>query len=111
MATKIFLRDSASNVAVGSETKKEALLTQGSTKGASDATATVAGPTSGIQTTIGGTVAVWFSKPLKGVTISGTVTFNIWGFESAAQANAGFDVLVERCDQNGNVISTISRSE
>ncbi len=111
MATKLFLRNSASNVTVGSETKKELLLTQGSAKVASDATATVAGPTAGVQTKIGGVVATWFSNPLQAVTISSAPTVNLWGLESSALANAGLDVLIERCDQAGNVISTIVRSE
>lgn len=111
MATKLFLRDSASDVSVGSATNKLLSPTQGSALVSSDATATVSGPTSGVQVKKSGVVLAWFSRPLNAVTISGTVTFNLWGLESATQANCGFDVLIERCDESGNVISTISRSE
>lgn len=111
MATKLFLRDSASDVTVGSGTKKGLLLQQGSAKVASDATATVNGPTAGVQVQKSAANLVWFSNPLQAVTISGNITFNLWGLESAIQANTGFDVLVERCDSSGNVISTILRSE
>lgn len=111
MATKVFLLDSVSEVTIGSATNKVASLIQGSSVVSSDATPTVAGPTSGVQLQKSSTILTWFSRPLQAVTISGTVTFNLWGLESAIQANTGFDVLVERCDQNGNVLSTIIRSE
>ena len=111
MATKVFLLDSTSEVTIGSESKKVASLIQGSSVVSTDATATVGGPTSGVQLQKSSTILTWFSRPLRSVTISGTVTFNLWGLESATQANTGFDVLVERCDQNGNVLSTIIRSE
>jgi hypothetical protein len=109
MATKLFLRATASDIS-GSG-KFLASLSQGSAKVASDATATATGPTAGVQVQKGAVNAVWFSNPLNAKTIAGTITFNLWGFESAAQANTGFDVLVERCDQAGNVLSTILRSE
>jgi hypothetical protein len=111
MATKLFLRDSASELTIGAAVNKILRLEQGSSLVASDATATVTGPTSGVQVKKGGTVVTWFSNPLAAVTVSGTITFNVWGLESAAQANTGWDVLIERCDQNGNVLSTILRSE
>lgn len=111
MATKVFLLDSTSEVTVGSETKKVASLIQGSSVVSTDATATVGGPTSGVQLKKGSVLVTWYSRPLRAVTISGTITFNLWGLESAAQANTGFDVLIERCDQDGNVLSTIVRSE
>lgn len=111
MATKVFLRDSTSEVTVGSETKKVATLIQGSALVSTDATATVGGPTSGIQLKKNTVLVTWYSNPLRAITISGTITFNLWALESASQANTGLDVLVEHCDQNGNVLSTIVRSE
>lgn len=111
MATKLFLRDSASDVSVGSETKKELLLTQGSSVVSTDATATAAGPTSGVQCKKSTVLVTWYSNPLDAVTISGNISFNFWGLESAAQANTGLDVLIERCDSAGNVLSTILRAE
>ncbi|MCA1684195.1 MAG: hypothetical protein LC708_03605, partial [Actinobacteria bacterium] len=55
----------------------------------------------------GGTVVSWLSKPLEAVTISGTVTVNLRGRESATAANAGRGILIERCDNAGAVLSTI----
>ncbi len=55
----------------------------------------------------GGQALTWLSTLLQAVTISGTITVNIRGKESAAQANCGAGILVERCDSLGNVISAI----
>lgn len=113
MATKLFLRDDAVNaeVTVGTGTKKLLSTVQGAALVASDATATVAGPTTGVQVKKAGVVLIWISAPLAAVTISGTITFNLWGKESNLAANCGFDVLVERVNRVGTVQSTILRSE
>lgn len=75
--------------------------------------ATVDGPTAGVPLQhSGGYTKVWISPPLAAnATISGTIRKYLWGYESSMSANAGFDVLIERCDSLGNVISTIQRSE
>jgi hypothetical protein len=77
-------------------------------------TDTVAGPTSGVQVTE--TVAAdeelaWFTPPLSAITISGTVTFNVWMAENNMSANVCARVRVERCDRYGAVISTIVNAQ
>lgn len=50
----------------------------------------------------------WLSRPLAAaVTISGTVTFNIWALESSMSANATLKVKVFRISNTGTVVSTI----
>lgn len=63
-------------------------------------------------TTAGGTniplAITWFSDPITAaVTISGTVTVNVWGFEAANTVNAGAGILIERTNNAGTVQSTI----
>lgn len=60
----------------------------------------------------GGNQTIYVSQPLSsGVTISGTITPNIWGFESAAQCNCAFryEVLRWAVDQGG-IVSTLGIS-
>lgn len=112
MATKLFLRAAVSDINPGAEDERLLSLTQGSSLVSSDATATVAGPTAGVQVKLGGVVACWLSNPLFGVSIgANSVTFNLWGLESNNLANTGFDVLIEHCDRFGAVIDSIVRSE
>ena len=81
----------------------------------SSSTSTVNGPTSGIQCKQGsggsGAALSWWSVPLSAVTISGTITFNIWGNENNMSANAGLQVVIDRVDGSGSFISTIINSE
>ena len=111
MATPLYLISTVAEVNPGAEDERALSLTRGGGVVSSDATATVLGPTAGVQIKIGTVVACWISPPLAAVTIAGTVTFNLWGLESANQANTAFDVLVQRLDNAGAVLSTISRSE
>lgn len=56
----------------------------------------------------GGQALSWFSEPFTAaVTISGTVTVNIRGLESANAVNSGRGILVERTNNAGTVQSTI----
>lgn len=106
MATKLYLNN------IITVEPKLLQLTHGSGIAISANTATVAGPTAGVQLNdVNNNPMSFLSNPLNGVTISGTITFNLWGSESNMSANVGFDALVERCDGSGNVISTIARSE
>lgn len=58
--------------------------------------------------TAGGQALSWFSEPITAaITISGTVTVNIRGLESANTVNAGRGILIERCNNAGVVQSTI----
>lgn len=66
---------------------------------ASAATATVAGPTSGVEAVIGTLPGVWISQPLAAdVTISGSITWNIWAAESSNSANVAINGVIEKVD-------------
>jgi hypothetical protein len=72
----------------------------------------VAGATAGIEPLRSGSECEWISDPLDAaVTISGTITFNIWAHESSMNANAGAQVVIERLDNKLAVISTVVNSE
>lgn len=84
-------------------------LSQRRGRGATSVTNTTAGGTN-ITCTItgGGTALSWFSQPLTvGITISGTMGVQVFGFESANNVNAGAGILVERTDNSGTVLSAI----
>lgn len=70
---------------------------------------TVAGPTSGLEVQITTNIPYEFVSPPvdQDVTISGTMTFNLWAFESNMSANAAVNCVVERVDSLGAVVSTI----
>lgn len=72
---------------------------------------TVAGTTLGVE--IAGTFPFqWVSPPIdQDVTISGTITFNLWMSESSMSANVGPQVVIERIDSTGAVVSTVVNSE
>jgi hypothetical protein len=70
----------------------------------------VTGPTSGLE--FAATPIHWISPPINAdVTISGTITFNLWMGEAATAANAGAQCVVERIDSQGAIVSTIANSE
>ena len=118
-ATNVFLHDAASkivppagwlfNLADG---------TQGSSK-VTAVTNTITGPLTGhywpigtagyfITKTAGGSKLVWLSAPLSaGVTISGTITPRIYGFESNNLANAAFRFQILRWTATGGVVSSV----
>ena len=76
-------------------------------------TNTVAGPNAGIECTNGlGDLPCNFTTPglSAPVTISGTVTLNIWASESAAGANTAINVLLERIGPDFKPISTILKT-
>lgn len=107
MSTTFFLRNEAPPILGGSGGRK--LLDDVRGKSAvSRITTTTAGGTN-IQVTdnVGGVALTWFSEPLLPVTISGTVTINLHGFESVATVNAGFGFMLERARADGNVLGTI----
>src|SRR6266550_2181330 len=112
MATPLYLTTTASDLDTGTVVYNQASLTRVVSAG-TGTTNTVAGPTSGVAATAtaGGQLLAWFTQPLDPVTISGTITFNVGMSESNAQANTGAQVIVERCDGAGNVISTVVNSE
>lgn len=73
-------------------------------------------PGAGLATQTAGTVAGpvsgrglgWFISPplAAAVTISGTITYNLWGLESAMAANTGFQGVIKRVDNTGAVGGT-----
>jgi hypothetical protein len=82
--------------------------TRGSTASTRTRT-TVAGPTLGLEV---GPVDAWVSAPLAAaVTISGNITSNLRMSESVATTNAGAQIVVERIDNLGAVVSTVLSSE
>lgn len=61
-----------------------------------------------VTATAGGQALTWFSEPVtEAITISGTVTVNIRGLESANAVNAGRGILIERTNNAGTVQSSI----
>jgi len=65
-----------------------------------------------ITKTAGGTKTIWLSAPLaSGVTISGTITPNLWGLESANQCNCGARYEVLRWSvAAGGIVSSLGIS-
>jgi hypothetical protein len=70
----------------------------------------VAGPTNGIEVIQSGNPVEWISPPLdRNVTISGTISAQLWD-SSSAGTNAAINVIVERLDSKMLVVSTVGRS-
>lgn len=110
MATQLFLRAGAEVAAPNLSTDNDYLLVtaRGVGETIAAATPTVAGPTNGVQLPL--TPISWWYR-VNAVTISGAITKNLWGFESAMNANAGLQVIIDRCDGSGAFISTVQNSE
>lgn len=61
-----------------------------------------------IQVTDAGTALTWYSEPITTqVTISGSVSVVIRGFQSSSNVNATAGILIQRGDNAGAVLSTI----
>lgn len=75
-------------------------------------TPTVASNTTGIEMGESGIYPyAWVSAPIdQDVTISGTITFNLWMGENATANNAGAMCVIERISSTGAIISTIASS-
>lgn len=72
---------------------------------------TVSGPTAGIEVGSGSRPFEFLSLPIAAdVTISGTVTCNVWAGESSMNANVAINVLIERVDPTGQIASTILKT-
>lgn len=72
---------------------------------------TVDGPTSGIEFGDGTNADAWLSEPVAAdVTISGTVTGNVWANESSMNANAAVNFVVDVVRATDNSIVEIVRS-
>src|SRR3972149_3532502 len=122
-ATKVFLHDATSPIAPDSTyLYKKADAAQGSAKVTAvinSASGNITGQfwpstnTAHILTkTAAGAPIVWISAPLSsGVTISGAITPNLWGLESANQCNCGARYEVLRWDVSvGGIVSNLGIS-
>lgn len=122
-ATKVFLHDASSPIQQsGDFTCRKADSTQGSAL-VTAVTNSIAGAVSSqywpsgtaghiITKTAGGTRTIWVSAPLSsGVTISGTITPNLWGLESAVQCNCGARYEVYRWSvATGGIVNSLGIS-
>lgn len=122
MATQLFFREDS--VDLGCRGESDALRAGGAsgwyfgslltTRGASATTRTrntVTGPTNGIEYPGGGggTPGEYVSPPLdQAVTISGTITLNLWASENNMSANVAINCLIQRLNSQLQVVSTIA---
>src|SRR6266496_549304 len=126
MATKAYLRVDQADAGTGINNTRLAGTNSGwvlrslslspGSSAVSKLTDTVNGPTSGLEFGLASADDAfpneWVSPPLAvGVTISGTITFNLWGLESNMANNAGFQVIVQRYDSQMVLQETVVNSE
>lgn len=106
MPSDFFLRSDASGLGGAGQRR---LSQKRGRASATFVTSTAAGGTNIICTAIAGSTQLfWFSEPItSAITISGTITVNIRGLESANTVNAGRGILIERTNTAGTVLSTI----
>ncbi len=129
MSTTLFLLDGAADTHLATDNvtlvaanvgwfSRPLGTARGSGATTTSATATVAGPTAGIETTGPGlTKTQWISKPVSAdVTISGTITANIWAAEDNMSANVAINVVIDilraatTTTRNSNTIQNIVQS-
>jgi len=112
-ATTVYLGDTVSSVNPEGDDERRLNRLRGPAT-VSYIKATMAGPvtppSAAAQLTkvSGGTAAVWYSDPLDEVTISGNVTFNLWGLSSSKFANAGLAAELLRASASGVIQSVIA---
>lgn len=106
MATRLYLLDLASSLAGAGQ--KQLSANSGRASVQAITTTVASGTNIQVTATAGGQALTWFSEPVtEAITISGTVTPNIRGRESANTVNAGVGILIERTNTAGTVQSTI----
>jgi hypothetical protein len=106
MPTDFFLRSSASGL--GGAGQRRLSQRRGRASATVITTTVASGTDIQVTATAGGQALTWFSEPISAaITISGTVTVNIRGLESANTVNSGRGILIERTDNAGTVQSTI----
>lgn len=106
MPTDFFLRSSASGL--GGAGQRRLSQRRGRASATVITTTVASGTDIQVTATAGGQALTWFSEPITAaITISGTVTVNIRGLESANTVNSGRGILIERTDNAGTVQSTI----
>lgn len=73
--------------------------------------ASVTGPTPGVEAAFSGPPIDFITAPLSAAfTISGTITLNLWAFETNMTDNMAVNAIIERLDCKGQVISTIANT-
>lgn len=106
MPTDFFLRSSASGL--GGAGQRGLSQRRGRASATVITTTVASGTDIQVTATAGGQALTWFSEPITAaITISGTVTVNIRGLESANTVNSGRGILIERTNNAGTVQSTI----
>lgn len=104
MATQLFLRNTASDLAGAGQ---KALAT---TRGAASVNLVTNITAADVQVTAtaGGQILEWLSPAYNAITVSGAVTVNIRGLESATAANAAAGIIIDRVNNDATaVLSTI----
>lgn len=91
--------------AVGSADERIMWTTRGGSM-VSNTTASVAGPTGGVQITAGGVGAEWYSQPLQAVTLEGLAEFNIRLSHTAGNIGLRVELAVTNGDGSSPVIIT-----
>ena len=106
MPTDFFLRSVASGL--GGAGQRGLSQRRGRASSTVITNATASGTNIQVTATAGGQALTWFSEPItEAITISGTVTVNVRGLESANTVNAGRGILIERTNNAGTVQSSI----
>lgn len=106
MPSDFFLRSAASGL--GGAGQRRLSQRRGAASATFITTTTAGGTNITCTATAGGQALTWFSEPITAaITISGTITVNIRGLESANTVNAGRGILIERTNNAGVVQSTI----
>lgn len=106
MPSDFFLRSDASGL--GGAGQRRLSQRRGRASATFITTTVASGTNITCTATAGGQALSWFSEPItEAITISGTVTVNIRGRESANAVNAGRGILIERTNNAGTVQSTI----
>lgn len=121
MATTLYFISSTGDYSTGNNDAKLNGSTSGwvnqtlrTTRGsgtASISTSTVAGTTNGVEIASTGTPLAWISAPLDAdVTISGSVTWNLWASESNMSANVAINGRLEVIDGATGAITLIDQT-
>lgn len=85
--------------------------TRGTTATFVDSVLTVTGPTNGVEATLAGNPIEFISPPVaQDVTISGTITANIWAHEDNLSANVAINVVIDIIRATDNSIVNIVKS-
>lgn len=109
-ATQLYLRDSVPSINPGSDEERDLTFTRGSSvvsyakDTGTGGTVTPPTPVTQFTKVSGGTNQIWYTPPLNGVTISGTVTFNLWAAEQTVAVNSTITAELLRADNSGAIL-------